>query len=103
MYRRTIDANIRRLSEAAWWHVKQPPGSKPEVPPVALTASFAVEGGRVYTQEQRGEEEVVACYDAATGEPLWGHADPVRFWESNAGAGPSPNHPNTKPQYSWTG
>jgi len=31
---RTIDANIRRLSEAAWWHVKQPPGSKPDVPRV---------------------------------------------------------------------
>ena len=31
---RAIDANIRRLSEAAWWHVKQPPGSKPDVPRV---------------------------------------------------------------------
>ena len=31
---RAIDAKIRRLSEAAWWHVKQPPGSKPDVPAV---------------------------------------------------------------------
>jgi outer membrane protein assembly factor BamB len=51
-------------------------------------SSFAVWGDRVFTQEQRGDEEIVACYSAATGEPLWRHADAARFWESNAGPGP---------------
>ena len=51
-------------------------------------SSFAVVGDCLYTQEQRGEDEAVVCYQAATGQELWEHSDRVRFFETIGGAGP---------------
>jgi outer membrane protein assembly factor BamB len=51
-------------------------------------SSFAVHGDLIYTQEQRGDEEIVAAYSLTSGKPAWRHHDAARFWESNGGPGP---------------
>ena len=51
-------------------------------------SSMLVIDGRLFTQEQVGEAEAVACLDAATGRRIWSHEDQARFWDSQSGAGP---------------
>lgn len=52
-------------------------------------SSFAVLGNRLYTQEQRGDDEVVVCYEADSGKEFWVHHDEgVRFVEAVGGNGP---------------
>lgn len=65
-------------------------------PPVSLWrrpvgpgwASFAVRGNVLYTQEQRGDEEIVSAYSLTTGEPVWRHRDRVRLNDPMGGPGP---------------
>ena len=48
-------------------------------------SSFAVIGDYVFTQEQRGEEELVVCYEAETGEQVWISSLTIRFDEVHGG------------------
>jgi outer membrane protein assembly factor BamB len=51
-------------------------------------AAFVVGGGRAYTIEQRGNEEVVAAYDPETGRELWTSRWEALFKEFQGGDGP---------------
>ena len=50
--------------------------------------SFAMAGGRAFTIEQRGAEEVVAAYDVATGREVWKNGWKAAFSEHYGGDGP---------------
>ena len=54
----------------------------------AAWSAFAVVGGRAYTQEQRGENECVTCYDLLTGRLIWAQSNAVHFIQWQSGDGP---------------
>ncbi len=53
----------------------------------AAWSSFILVGDYLFTQEQRGEEELISCYHADTGEAIWQHRVKAKF-EDAMGFGP---------------
>ena len=51
-------------------------------------SAFAVVDGRAFTQEQRGDEEAVTCYDVRTGQLIWSHTNPAHSSQWQSGDGP---------------
>ena len=81
------DGVVREAGLARDW-TATPPRELWRQPIGSGWSAFAVVGGRAFTQEQRGEEELVTCYELLTGRLLWAHADHARFHEWQGGAGP---------------
>ncbi len=81
------DGIVRNQSVRLNWDV-EPPVCLWRHPVGPAWSSFAMADNLAITQEQRGKEEVVACYDVHTGDQLWVHADTARYTDPQAGTGP---------------
>ena len=66
----------------------QPPKLLWKQPIGAGWSAFAAVNGYAVTQEQRGDSEWVACYEIATGKPVWGHSITARHENPLGGIGP---------------
>jgi outer membrane protein assembly factor BamB len=84
---RDRDGHVRGVRIATDWSAA-PPKEMWRRPIGPGWSSFAVHADVFFTQEQRGEEEIVAAYRVSTGAPVWKQRDQARFWESNGGPGP---------------
>ena len=81
------NATVAGVRLAQDWQV-HPPREAWRRPVGAGYSAFSVSGRRAITQEQRGEQETVVCYDISTGEVLWSHADNARYESTIGGVGP---------------
>jgi outer membrane protein assembly factor BamB len=81
------DSVVRTVLISTDWE-KSPPPQKWRRPIGPGWSSMAVVDGRLFTQEQRGDNEAVVCLDADTGSQIWSHLEPGRFWDSLSSTGP---------------
>ena len=68
--------------------VKHPPKEQWRIKIGPGWSSFAVAGELLFTQEQRGENECVTCYNARSGKEIWIHMEQTRLDDPLGGPGP---------------
>lgn len=81
------DSRVVNFGTELNW-LNAPPTERWRIPIGPAWSSFAYVSGRLFTQEQRGEQELVTCYDADSGAMIWHFALQDRFSEIVSGAGP---------------
>jgi len=78
-------AEVKGIELEADWKAHQPRLLWKQ-PVGAGWSGFAVVGDYAVTQEQRGDQEMVVCYELKTGKVAWSHADEARWDPSGPGA-----------------
>ena len=81
------DSQVLGIEPNSDW-TNHPPQRLWSIPLGLGWSSFAVAGQLLFTQEQRGEMEMVVCYSAESGEELWTQGIETRFEDSIGGPGP---------------
>lgn len=81
------NGTVRGIKLARDWS-ERPPQLLWRQPIGAGWSAFAVVGSSAITQEQRGEYEMVVCYDLMSGQERWSHSDHDRYEVIPAGVGP---------------
>ena len=81
------DGTVQGIKLARDWS-ERPPQLLWRQPIGAGWSAFAVVGSLAITQEQRGEYEMVVCYDLHSGREQWSHSDHDRYEVTPAGVGP---------------
>ena len=80
-------ARVGGIRLATNWET-QPPEELWKVPVGPGWSSYAVAGDLLFAMEQRGLNELTACYSADTGETIWTSATEARFEDPLGGPGP---------------
>ncbi len=78
------NAHLTNITLAADWE-KNPPQERWRREIGAGWSSFAIYGSSAITQEQRGDKELVVCYDLASGNPRWAHEDEASYAKIDPG------------------
>jgi len=80
------DGRATGITFSTNWN-NEPPTEIWRIPVGIGWSSFSIIGDFIFTQEQRGENEVIVCYDANTGDQIWTNSLPARFNDPQ-GSGP---------------